>query len=88
MESKPSGQINKHCTSHEEAKAKAELIDELTRAVRLQVGGDIDGIRARAYWEARLPEVRLECLAEALTTVLTRLRPRHGDWTCPVCGRK
>jgi len=58
--------------SFQQTKEKAELIQELTTIVAQQIRGDMDWVRSRAYWEARLPQLDPALLAEALTYALQR----------------
>ncbi|PMZ92712.1 MULTISPECIES: hypothetical protein [unclassified Pseudomonas] len=51
-------------------KAAAELQQELRRMVGDQLTGRMDWVRARTYWQIRLPEIPPEELADALTHVL------------------
>jgi len=70
--------------TYEEVKKQSELIAELCDAVKSQVYGEMDGIRARTYWKARIPELleHADELAEALTYALNNaaLRPSRYDW--------
>ncbi|MCU7097901.1 hypothetical protein [Salmonella enterica] len=52
--------------------SKAELIKELSTVVRQQIHGEMDWVRARTYWQKRLPTLDPELLAEALSYVLDR----------------
>jgi phosphoserine phosphatase len=66
--------------SRDEAKDKAQLISELTKVVGMQLSGEMDFVRARAYWESRLPDLPLEFLAEALSYAITaESRYRRGN---------
>lgn len=58
--------------SFQQAQEKAELIQELTTVVEQQIRGDMDWVRSRAYWEARLSQLDSALLAEALTYALHR----------------
>ncbi|QKN82202.1 hypothetical protein [Scandinavium goeteborgense] len=62
--------------SREEAKEKAEMISELTKVVGMQLSGEMDFVRSRAYWEFRLPDLPREYLAEALSYALA-IESRH-----------
>ncbi|MCU7123648.1 hypothetical protein J3T26_23540 [Salmonella enterica] len=52
--------------------SEAELIKELSAVVRQQICGEMDWVRARTYWQKRLPTLNPERLAEALSYVLDR----------------
>ncbi|WP_409306142.1 hypothetical protein [Pectobacterium sp. B1J-3] len=58
-------------TPYETSKAKAELIDELTKVIKMQIHGSMDWVRSRAYWDSKLPGVDPVILAEALTDALS-----------------
>lgn len=49
---------------------KAKLIDEMRQVVLDCLTGDMDWVRSRAYWEARLPTVDPALLVEVLSYVL------------------
>jgi len=55
----------------------AEMVQALIRAVDDQVYGDMDWIRARAYWKTLLPMIvadfSTDVLAEALADALCRV---------------
>jgi len=71
----------------EEIKKQSELIAELSDAVRHQVYGEMDCVRARTYWKTRLPELleNADELAEALTYALDNaaLKRSRFDWKRP-----
>jgi len=58
--------------SYEEIEKQSELIAELSAAVRSQIFGEMDWVRARTYWKTRLPELMEHSseLAEALACTL------------------
>lgn len=56
--------------SYDQAVEKSKTINELHKAVRQQLSGDMDWVRTRAFWESRLPDLNPEHLAEALTTAI------------------
>lgn len=51
---------------------KSALIDEMRGVVQACVSGEMDWVRSRAYWDARLPTVDPALLAEVLSYVLHR----------------
>lgn len=64
-------------TLYEESKLKAEIISELRQKVKQQLTGEMDWVRARAYWESRLPGISPDILAGALADAIcseSRLR--------------
>lgn len=65
-------------SDYEKQKEKAELTKELQDAIEAQITGRMDWVRARAYWEARLPQIETSQLAEALALILTSRFVRHA----------
>lgn len=43
--------------------------EEMHRAIKYQIHGTWDSMRAREYWRKRLPEMDLSVLADVLTLV-------------------
>jgi len=70
--------------AYETFKKESELIAELSRIVELQIYGEMDWVRTRAYWKARLPELleHSDELAEALTDALSNaaIKGSPYDW--------
>jgi hypothetical protein len=58
-------------------KAAAELQQELRRVIADQLTGRMDWVRARTYWQMRLPDVQTDELAEALAHVIAGGGFRH-----------
>ncbi|NBB09551.1 hypothetical protein [Pseudomonas sp. SLFW] len=64
-------------------KAAAELQQELRCVVAEQLTGSMDWVRAKTYWQMRLPHITHDELADALAEVLVRgsfqrkLQSRH-----------
>lgn len=58
-------------------KAAAELQHELRRVIADQLTGRMDWVRARTYWQMRLPDVPTDELADALAHVLAGGSLRH-----------
>jgi len=58
--------------TYEETRKSSELVAELSKAVKSQLYGDMDWVRARTFWKKRLPEMldQPDELAEALTYTL------------------
>jgi hypothetical protein len=67
-------------------KAAAELQHELRRVIADQLAGRMDWVRARTYWQLRLPDVPTDQLAEALAHVLAggsflqEIQSRHQNF--------
>lgn len=60
--------------SFKKAESKAQIINELTKIVKQQLSGEMDWVRARAYWDSRLPEITPDLLAEALSYAIYSAR--------------
>ena len=56
--------------AYQEEKEKAELLQQLRKVVRQQINGEMDWVRARAFWESKLPTIEPTLLAEALSYAL------------------
>lgn len=54
---------------------KAALVEEFKSVIRRQGAQTMDFIRARAYWETKLPTVPAEILASALAEALSYAIP-------------
>lgn len=57
---------------------KAELIKELREKVEAAINGDMDWVRSRAYWAARLVDIDTALLAEALAYALDRAHAKNA----------
>lgn len=58
---------------------KAALVAEFRHVIKSQGTKSMDFIRARAYWETKLPTVPVEILASALAEALTYTIPSVID---------
>lgn len=63
----------------------AALRKELMKVIEAQLSGEMDWVRTRAFWSARLPGIPPEILSEALTAAISKGAALLKGSVCTCC---